>query len=87
MQKQLVDKSEFISLPPGGRWIFAMPKHRKKTEGESRNVEFAVALCYAILPQSASQTAPSRREPHFQTPIYPNLCCFNLLFGSLCDKI
>ena len=40
-----------------------MPKHRKKTEGELRNVEFAVALCYAIPPQSASQTAPSRREP------------------------
>jgi len=69
------------SLPPGGRWIFAMLKHRKKTEGELRNVEFAHALCYAILPQSPSVTAPwtdppasgsfHRREPIFNLPDKP----------------
>jgi len=48
-----------------------MLKHRKKTEGELRNVEFAVALCYAILPQSPSVTAPSRREPIFNLPDKP----------------
>ena len=48
-----------------------MLKHRKKTEGELRNVEFALALCYAILPQSPSVTAPSRREPIFNLPDKP----------------
>jgi len=55
-----------------------MLKHRKKTEGELRNVEFALALCYAILPQSPSVTAPSRREPIFNLPDKPEFT--HLLF-------
>ena len=45
------------SLPPGGRW------HAERDGRSQRDFKFILTLLLRALPQSASLTAPSRREP------------------------